>query len=247
MVEYTQESLAADSFERVEFAEGFVLKGVSGKLKASLLSEKCFAVISDAEEFRKCCREEEMKLTVDSWGFDFISETWETYETVIVLKYTRDFTIRELTGLREQWSYTTSQAADRLQKKIDRLFDIQKEIPQFDKLREIVQDREWCGVLVFNAAMTPGQMPAGLAFLSQGMSAEDMEAHHLIMRARTLLPENMFLETEKERKKNFKDACLSPTLVDGLIYYVSGLEFGDLRKCSGKHSEDIVQPIHRRL
>lgn len=215
VVEYTEKSLSEDTFLRVEFTEDFVLNGVSGKLKAALMSGKCAVALSDAEELKACCQRAEMNLDVDGWGFAFTPETWGEHGTVIVLKYTKDYSIREMASRPRQWSMATTGALRQLQEKIEKLFGIYQEARQFDGLREIVTDQEWCGVLVFNAVMSPGRMPSGLAFLSQGIPVEEMEAHHLVLRARTLLAG--------------EDAALSPSLTDGLIYYMSGVEFGERR------------------
>lgn len=213
LVEYTEKSLSEDTFLRVEFTENFVLNGVSGKLKAALMSGKCAIALSDAEEFKACCQGAEMNLNVDGWGFDFNPETWGEHGTVIVLKYTKDYSIHEMASFPKQWSLATTGAVSQLRVKTEKLFGIYQEEQQFDKLREIVTDKEWCGVLVLNAVMSPGKMPSGLAFLSQGIPVEQMEAHHLVLRARTLLAG--------------EDSVLSPSLTDGLVYYVSGVEFGE--------------------
>lgn len=213
LLEYTQRSLAEDTFLRVEFTQDFVLHGVSGRLKAALMSGQCAIALSDAEAFWDCCQGAEMKLHVEGWGFDFAPETWEEHGTVIVLKYTKDYSIREMASLPKQWSLASTGAVGQLQKITDKLFDLYRDVRQFDGVREIVSDRLWCGVLVFHAAMAPGQMPTALAFLTQGMAVEQMEAHHLLLRARTL-------QTEE-------NAVLSPSLTDGLIYDMSGVEFGE--------------------
>lgn len=213
LVEYTNRSLAADTFIRVEFTEDFVLHGVSGRLKAALMSGQCAIALSDAEEFASCCQGAEMQLDVDGWEFDFRPGTWEEHGTVIVLKYTRDNSIRELASDPKQWSLAAAGAAGQLQHTMEQLFGLYQEVREFDGLREIVTDRQWCGVLVFHAAVAPGQMPSGLAFFTQGIAVEQMEAHHLILRARTLQPG--------------ENAVLSPSLTDGLIYYTSGVEFGE--------------------
>lgn len=213
LLEYTQRSLAEDTFLRVEFTEDFVLYGVSGRLKAALMSGQCAIALSDAEEFDACCQGADMQLDVDGWGFAFPPETWEEHGTVIVLKYTREYSISEMASLPKQWSMATQGAVRRLQQTIDQLSGLYQEVKQFDRLRQVIADKEWCGVIVFHAVMAPGRMPAGLAFLSQGIEEEQMEAHHLILRARTLQAEG--------------NAALSPSLTDGLIYYRSGVEFGE--------------------
>lgn len=213
LVEYTQQSLSKDTFLRVEFTEDFVLYGVSGRLKAALMSGQCAIALSDAEEFDACCQGADMQLDVDGWGFAFPPETWEEHGTVIVLKYTREYSISEMASLPKQWSMATQGAVRRLQQTIDQLSGLYQEVKQFDRLRQVIADKEWCGVIVFHAVMAPGRMPVGLAFLSQGIEAEQMEAHHLILRARTLQAEG--------------NAALSPSLTDGLIYYRSGVEFGE--------------------
>lgn len=213
LMEYTRHSLSEDTFLRVEFTKDFVMHGVSGRLKAALMAGKCAVALSDADALKSCCQDVEMQLHADGWGFDFRPKTWEEHGTVIVLKYTQEYSIREMVSSIKKWSLADAEAVKRLQQTIDRLFGLYQEVQQFDGLREIVLDREWCGILVFHAAMAPGQMPSGLAFLTQGIAAEGLEAHHLVLRARTLL--------------SGEDAVLSPSFTDGLIYYMSGLEFGE--------------------
>ncbi len=207
LLEYSEESLRENSFDRVEFADGFVWRGVSGALKAALLSPECFAVIADRGEFAAVCREAELKIDLDGWSFDFSPDTWERQGTVLLLKFARECSIRQYSERSAPWSFATSTGRERLAGMLAELDQAFGQLAEFQELRELVDDPDWCGVLVLSAGLRSGAMPSGLAFLTQGIPGEGLAAHHLILKSRTLTPEG-----------------ISPSVADGLIYYLSGIQ-----------------------
>ena len=116
-------------------------------------------------------------------GFSF---TWASPDAMLVAKFNAQISLQHLFALPERWrdSKTLVKDVDAAKKAFDHVVEVaqaarQADLTLFDDfLDRIVSDPSWTGLVVFNAAVDGGAMPAALQILLAGLSGT-LKAHHL--------------------------------------------------------------------
>lgn len=180
----------AMSFLTVEIADKFRLSDVKGSIRQALLSPQAFLLISDSQDFLKYASvmAETEPMSADGWSFDFNPALWEKNKTLILMKYTKHKSVRELCKAPDQWSYPAREELVRknqdLLEKIIKDIDAKKETEAFIPAEEILDDKDWCGVIAFSVQVEGDALPDDIRFLAGAVDGP-LLAHHLIFDSRT--------------------------------------------------------------
>ena len=165
-------------------AKTLELDDLSEQLRAAMLTNQLFLVISDVEQFQKACTVLFSSLTISGWQFDLGIEDWRT-DTVLILKFA-DKTLYDLVNDRSLWSTAAGnlnrgagtqavlkawmQEAEPEPGKIT--------APEFDYFVNTVMHGDWNGVIFANVKVPPGDFPAELQALAAGLDMQRLKAHH---------------------------------------------------------------------
>ncbi len=181
----------AMSFLTVEIADKFRLSDVSGSIRQALLSPQAFLLISDSQDFLKYASvmTETEPMSADGWVFDLNPALWENNKTLILMKYTKHKSVRELSKAPDEWSYPVKgefvQKNQALLEKIIKDIDAKKEAADaFIPAGEVLDDKDWCGVIAFSVEVNGDALPDAIRFLAKAVNAP-LLAHHLIFDSRT--------------------------------------------------------------
>lgn len=200
----------AMSFSAVELSDKFRLSNVNGNIRQALLSARAFLLISDKEDFLKYASivEEQFPLSIGGWTFDFSPDMWKENNTLLLLKYTSHKSIRELADASLEWSYPRED--EELVRKNSMLLneiladaDNTKDIASFDSIRKLIDDRDWCGVVIFSVQVDGNSLPDNIRFLTKTTNGKPLLAHHLTFESRTV----------------GRDGSVLPGEISGVIFY----------------------------
>lgn len=180
----------AMSFLTVEIADKFRLSDVGGSIRQALLSPQAFLLISDSQDFLQYASvmPETEPMSADGWIFDFNPALWEKNKTLILMKYTKHKSVRELSKAPGEWSYPVGDELVRknqaLLEKIINDIDAKKETGAFIPVGRIMDDKDWCGAIAFFVQVDGNALPNDIRFLA-GAVDSPLLAHHLIFDSRT--------------------------------------------------------------
>ena len=154
---------------------GLVLTGIGEVMRAALLANDVFLVISDASKFAQACSMAASRLTISGWSFDLAPRSW-TADTILVIKLCS----RDLVDAAADISYWTMPEA----------FNATPLSTVAARLGKILADpftpggfhtvlRDWNGILFLNCSVGTSGLPPQLAGLAAGVSTPTFTAHHL--------------------------------------------------------------------
>ncbi|HVT10717.1 MAG TPA: hypothetical protein VHE55_00490 [Fimbriimonadaceae bacterium] len=166
---------------------------VKGGFKTALQSNQLFAVVSNRDEFLRCCTPEQpFTLEMDGWTFDFSPGHWGDNHTILLLKYAGD-TLENLAADTSKWLWQAAANGwadgdgDLAAVQADLMAIIarakQQQSGELKKFYdEIASDPTWTGVLFLRVTLSSGSFPPELQGLSAGLDAP-LFAHHVGARA----------------------------------------------------------------
>lgn len=214
----------AMSFATVEIADKFRLSDVNGSIRQALLNPRAFLLISDSEDFLKYASiiTETEPMSADGWSFDFNPALWEENNTLILMKYTKNKSVRELSRAPDEWSYPVKdelvQKNQELLEKIIKDIDAKKETDAFIAAGKVLDDKDWCGVAAFSVQVNGDTLPDDIRFLAKAVDTS-LLAHHLIFDSRTAGGSGEVLPSSVSGVICYEDP-LHPVLEDpGEFYY----------------------------
>ncbi len=131
------------------------LSGDLGRAKPEFLDKECFLTAAGADEFRALGGGSGLSFTVDGWEISLPDDGWEERGVMVVMKYSRSFSI-----------------AERLQDNavVQRLMeDACKdgvEIKEYHDFISVMTDRNFEGLMLLNASASARQLPEEAAFVA---------------------------------------------------------------------------------
>jgi hypothetical protein len=160
------------------------LRELCPRLRAALLTNQLFLVVSDMTEFQKCCQVIFPGLTIADWTFAFdpkIAGQWRK-DSVLILKFA-ERPMEELIEDISLWSAPGSgfNSGVETQATLRRsVADARShaDLPEFRYFLNTVL-KDWNGILFLNCSVPPGRFPEQLRALAAGIDESKFKAHHL--------------------------------------------------------------------
>ncbi|HKE58970.1 MAG TPA: hypothetical protein VKB46_19805, partial [Pyrinomonadaceae bacterium] len=150
-------------------------------LRAALLTNQLFLVITNREVLESWCKVKFPGLTISNWSFALSPETWRD-DTVVILKFA-DRSLRDLINDLSLWSAPGSNlnngAATQLilqQSVADA--EANKDQQEFQYFLNTVLEN-WNGILFLNSSVPLGDLPEQLRGLAAGIDTNAFKTHHL--------------------------------------------------------------------
>ncbi|MCM1087633.1 MAG: hypothetical protein NC419_05710 [Muribaculaceae bacterium] len=203
---YTEKSLQENKFTKVSFGDDFWMEEVTGALKAAFLNSHPFLLIAEEEELfpyigKLCCHP-----CIEGWQFLLTEENWREALPLLLCKYTTAYSITELADRQELWSYGGKKGKERLEQVITQVNNaFFMDLEAFDSLRSLLNDKEWCGALLFSVPVEGQGLPAELQFLLNCAEEGKLEGHYLEFASRSI------------RRDIEGGATLSDSMISGVI------------------------------
>jgi hypothetical protein len=184
------------------------LQDLTLPLRAALLTNQLFLVISDIKAFQDWCTVKFKGLKISGWNFDLEPETWRS-DTVLILKFA-DKSFADLVDNLSLWSAPGSKvnkgaATQAVLRQAIADAEANKDQPEFQYFLNTVL-KNWNGILFLNLNVPPADLPQQLRGLAAGINIESFKAHHLGVNLSPVQVNNGQLQ--------IKDSSLF-----GLIYY----------------------------
>lgn len=157
------------------------LRGLCQQLRAALLTNQLFLIVSNIEALQECCTVLFPNLRISDWQFNLHPERWRD-DTVMVLKFAQQ-SLEDLVKDRSLWSAPGSSFNDGAATQailLESIAEAEKNAdqPEFQYfLNTVLQN--WNGIIFFNCDVPPGDLPAELRGLVAGIDIEQFKAHHL--------------------------------------------------------------------
>jgi hypothetical protein len=160
------------------------LTDVAGPLRAALLTNQQFLVISDARAFGQYFSEH--RIGVQGWTFDLDPKMWQRHGTIVLIKNCAR-PVAELIADVGTWAFPEEfNASPALtQQSLERIVaDARRAAAtggsRYDYfVNTVIDDLEWSGVLFLNCFVPPAELPAELHDLVAGLDEKLFYAHHL--------------------------------------------------------------------
>jgi hypothetical protein len=185
-----------DTWESLTLArmdnELLALQNVVDPLRAALLTNQQFLVISDPRAFAAYFLEQN-RIAIQGWVFNLDPREWERHGTIVLIKNC-DHTVAELIddvgtwALPEEFNSAPSLTQQSLEQIIaDARHEAAKSREQETAtessyhyfVNTVVDDPTWNGVLFLNCFVPPADLPAELSDLAAGLDEQLFFAHHL--------------------------------------------------------------------
>ncbi|HEX3075782.1 MAG TPA: hypothetical protein VHQ24_02815 [Lachnospiraceae bacterium] len=134
----------------------------------------------------------QLKAEIEGWNFQLSPRSWKDHGTIFLCKYTRDHSIEELVQDVQYWVWPEAAGANGIENTRSQLIGILEEVADdvnsavkeqreslYEKLYGIVQDRTWCGCLIFNASVLIHEVPKEMSSILSGIDSKEFFAHHI--------------------------------------------------------------------
>lgn len=157
------------------------LRCLCQQLRAALLTNQLFLVISNITALQECCTVLFPNLRISDWQFNLHPDRWRD-DTVLVLKFAQQ-SLEDLIKDRSLWSAPGSSFNDGAATQailLDSIAEAEKNAdqPEFQYfLNTVLQN--WNGLIFFNCDVPPGDLPPELRGLVAGIDIQQFKAHHL--------------------------------------------------------------------
>ncbi len=152
-------------------------------------------LITDAGQFQAfCTKEQKIVLAVDGWEIVLSQEYWEQEKTLLLLKYSKEASIRELLGHTEQLTYLLSQAYE----------EDGRGKQGYEELFRVIDSREFQGALLLSAAALPKNVPKEVSAAAFGIKAGGIRAvYTIIERSRVRRTQDGLIRIEQSEVASF--------------------------------------------
>lgn len=157
------------------------LRCLCQQLRAALLTNQLFLVVSNVAALQECCTVLFPNLRISDWQFNLHPDRWRD-DTVMVLKYAQQ-SLEDLIKDLSLWSAPGSSFNNGAETQAILLKSIAEaennaDQPEFQYfLNTVLQD--WNGIIFFNCDVPPGEFPPEIRGLIAGIDIEQFKAHHL--------------------------------------------------------------------
>jgi hypothetical protein len=172
--------------------ETLQLASITGGFKSALQSNQLFAVVSNWQEFTRCCSVvPPFRISVAGWTFDLSPSGWAAHQTMLIVKYAKGLSIDELTTDSSTWAWpaaangysdtsgnlATTQAD--LRNFIDRAKADRAKRPDLQPFVDAVTNPDWNGMLFLRAPLSSTNFPDQLRGIAAGIDPSRLMAHHV--------------------------------------------------------------------
>lgn len=173
-------------------AQSLALQDVVDPLRAALLTNQQFLVISDPRAFAAYFRDHN-RIAIQDWVFDLDPSEWQRHGTIVLIKNC-DRSVAELVddvgtwALPEEFNRSASLTQQSLEQIIADAKHETANTPDQDAASEssyehfvntVIDDPSWNGVLFLNCFVPPAELPDELHDLAAGLDEQLFFAHHL--------------------------------------------------------------------
>jgi hypothetical protein len=170
------------------------LASITGDFKAALQSNQLFAVISNWQEFMlRCHVVAPFRLTVSGWTFELSPETWNTHQTLVILKYAANVSIDELTADASTWAWQAAANGNSTTPLSGNVATTQADLrdlfarakadsvanPALRPFVEAITNPNWNGILFLRAPLSSANFPDQLRGIAAGIEPARLFAHHV--------------------------------------------------------------------
>lgn len=159
----------------------FALQGVADPLKAALLTNQQFVVVSDAAAFQPYVGPDN-EITIADYRFLLDPATWSLHGTILIIKNARK-PLSELVADTNTWTLGTRFNRDvrATQRRLQAIVDdaAASTDPEFAPFVALLTDPAWNGVLILNAHVPLDGLPPEIAGLGAGIDPKRFVAHHV--------------------------------------------------------------------
>jgi hypothetical protein len=159
----------------------FALRDITDPLRAALLTNQQFLVVSDATVFQRYVGAENSLLLAD-YQFQLDPALWSRHGTIMLIKNCRK-PLRELIADTNTWvlaqEFNRHPAAT--QRRLQQIVDdaATRSGAEFTPFRDLLTDPAWNGVLFLDVHVPLSGLPPELAGLAAGIDPAQFRAHHL--------------------------------------------------------------------
>jgi hypothetical protein len=168
-------------------AQTLELRDLGLQMRAALLTNQLFLVISDVKAFKKACTVLLPGLEISGWTFDLDPDDWrqkttDNTDTVLIIKFAEK-NFEELVGDTSLWSAPTGglnggTATQAVLKQTIQQARNNRDQPEFAYFLNTVL-KDWNGILFVNCKVPPADLPDQLKGLAAGLDLSEFRAHHL--------------------------------------------------------------------
>jgi hypothetical protein len=161
----------------------FALQNVTDPLKAALLTNQQFVVVSDAGAFQAYVGVDN-ELVIADYRFLVDPATWAQRGTVLIIKNARKPLVELIADpntwvLGRQFNRDVTATQRQLQAIVNDAEAAAGTDPEFGPFVALLADPAWNGVLLLNVAVPMDGLPPELAGLAAGIDARRFQAHHV--------------------------------------------------------------------
>jgi len=173
-------------------AQSLALRDIVDPLRAALLTNQQFLVISDPRAFAAYFRDNN-RIAIQDWVFDLDPGEWLRHGTIVLIKNC-DRSVAQLVDdvgtwvLPEKFNSTPSLTQQSLEQIIADARHDAADKSEHDTVSEssydyfvntVIDDSSWNGVLFLNCFVPPAELPDELGDLAAGLDEQLFFAHHL--------------------------------------------------------------------
>lgn len=153
------------------------LTGDLSRAKQLFLRKECFIAVSSEKEFAQLGGAVDFSISVAGWRVSLPKEKWEEQGALVILKYSRSFSIAD--ELADQPAF---------RKLMDSAYKDGKEIAEYHAFLEAVTDRNFEGLVLLNAQAAGEDLPCAAREIVSGIP--DLRAVYLAVNSSKISVEN---------------------------------------------------------
>ncbi|HEY0752997.1 MAG TPA: hypothetical protein VGD98_03395 [Ktedonobacteraceae bacterium] len=195
-------------------AQVLQVANVVGGMKAALQTNQLFAVITNKDEFLRCCQPQgNFSLTIDGWGFNFSPLHWPQYKSMMLIKYAGR-SIKELALDTSAWSWLAAskgwnELLDSVEMTQIELLALIKEASEqegnelADFYRRVLNNPDWNGVLFLRVPVS--SFPQNIQNLLIGLVGSALYGHHIVIDSTPIQVINGTISTQDSALSGFVD------------------------------------------
>lgn len=173
-------------------AQSLALQDVIDPLRAALLTNQQFLVISDPRAFAVHFRDHN-RISIQDWVFDLDPSEWQRHGTIVLIKHC-DRSVAALVDDVGTWALPEefNRSPGRTQQSLEQIIadarhetanttdqDAASESSYEYFVNTVIDDPSWNGVLFLNCFVPPAELPDELRDLAAGLDEQLFFAHHL--------------------------------------------------------------------
>lgn len=149
---------------------------------------------------------DDLNITVDGWNFVLSPKYWEYYNSVMIIKITEKASLAELMKQPHMWSFSPAEEEIRKVQEYFRTVKERSDRVDNDILEAIINDKNWQGVVIFDAGVDVKKLPPEITFLADGIVPEKFKALFFCYTFGAVQPEcSALIDYRDEEHQYFED------------------------------------------